>query len=80
MRHPAVRAVMVPAAISLLLIAVGCAPARPPSPPPAEPHTAFAPVEIKIGGDPDWLGVGFGSVWSRPTSAPSAASTSPRAG
>ena len=63
MRHPAVRAVTVPAAISLVLIALGCAPAGPPSPPPAEPHTAFAPVEIEIGGDPDWLGVGFGSLW-----------------
>jgi hypothetical protein len=41
----------------------GCGTSAPPTPPPAEPHTAFGPVEIKVGGDPDWLVAGFGSVW-----------------
>jgi hypothetical protein len=33
------------------------------TPPPAEPHTAFAPMEVKTLSDPDWLAAGFGSVW-----------------
>ena len=32
-------------------------------PPPAEPHTAFAAIEVKVPSDPDWLAAGFGSVW-----------------
>ena len=33
------------------------------TPPPAEPHTAFSPVEVKVDSDPDWLTAGFGSIW-----------------
>jgi hypothetical protein len=38
-------------------------PAPAATPPPAEPHTAFAAVEVKVPSDPDWLAAGFGSVW-----------------
>jgi hypothetical protein len=44
------------------LIATGCT-AAPPSPPPAEPYTDFAPVELKVTGQPDWMVAGFGSIW-----------------
>ncbi len=35
----------------------------PPSPPPSEPHTAFAPLELKVLGGPDWLVTTAGSLW-----------------
>ncbi len=51
--------------IGILGGVVACgAPAAPvATPPPAEPHTAFAPMEVKVVSDPDWLAAGFGSVW-----------------
>ena len=45
-----------------LVTACAATPAKP-SPPPAEPHTAFSPVEVKVDSDPDWLAAGFGSIW-----------------
>ena len=46
-----------------LLMACG-APSSPiATPPPAEPHTAFAPLEVRVLSDPDWLAAGFGSLW-----------------
>jgi len=33
------------------------------SPPTAEPIDAFAPIEVKVDSDPDWLAAGFGSIW-----------------
>ena len=45
-------------------IAACAAPSTPvATPPPAEPYTAFAPLEVKVLSDPDWLAAGFGSVW-----------------
>ena len=35
----------------------------PPTPPPSEPHTAFAPLELKVTGGPDWLVATAGSLW-----------------
>ena len=35
----------------------------PPSPPPSEPHTGFAPLELKVIGGPDWLVATAGSLW-----------------
>jgi hypothetical protein len=35
----------------------------PPSPPPSEAHTAFAPLEVKVIGGPDWLVATAGSLW-----------------
>src|SRR5688572_4987238 len=50
--------------IGIIAWLAACAtPPTPATPPPAEPHTAFAPVEIKVDSDPDWLVAGFGSVW-----------------
>ena len=54
--------------LGLVLMAFGsvvacAAPPAPPSPPLAEPHTAFAAVEVKVPSDPDWLAAGFGSLW-----------------
>jgi hypothetical protein len=43
--------------------ACGAPPAPVATPPPAAPHTAFAPLEVKTLSDPDWLAAGFGSVW-----------------
>ena len=45
------------------MLVAACGAAAPPSPPPAEAHTAFAPVEVKVDSDPDWLTAGFGSIW-----------------
>ena len=45
------------------LLTLGCRPTAGPTAPPAEPHTAFAPIELKVKGDPDWLTAGFGSIW-----------------
>ena len=43
---------------------VACsAPSASVTPPPAEPYTDFAPAEVKMASDPDWLAAGFGSVW-----------------
>jgi hypothetical protein len=50
-------------AIVTLAVAAGACGSSAPTPPPAEPHTAFAPLEVKLKGDPDWLAAGFGSVW-----------------
>jgi hypothetical protein len=51
--------------IGVLAGVAACAPPSAPAatPPPAKPHTAFAPVEVKVPSDPDWLAAGFGSVW-----------------
>ncbi len=54
------------AAWSILIagIVVACgASTTPPSPPPSEPHTGFAPVELKVPGGPDWLVSTAGSLW-----------------
>lgn len=40
----------------------GCGAAQA-TPPPAEAHTAFAPVEVTVVGDPSWMAAGFGSIW-----------------
>ena len=42
---------------------VGACGASPASPPPSEPHTAFAPLEVKVIGGPDWLVSTAGSLW-----------------
>ncbi len=34
-----------------------------PTPPPSEPHTGFAPLELKVIGGPDWLVATAGSLW-----------------
>jgi hypothetical protein len=47
----------------IVWLAACAAPSAPATPPPAEPHTAFDAVEVKIPSDPDWLAAGFGSVW-----------------
>lgn len=57
--------------LSLRLVLVGilggvaacAAPPAPATPPPAEPHTGFDAIEVKVPSDPDWLAAGFGSVW-----------------
>ncbi len=49
--------------IGLSAVAACAAPPAPATPPPAEPHTAFAAIEVKVPSDPDWLAAGFGSVW-----------------
>ena len=62
---PVQRLGAIPAVITatLVLVTLGACAASPATPPPAEAHTAFAPVEVKIKGDPDWLTAGFGSIW-----------------
>ncbi len=44
------------------LVVTACA-GQPATPPPAEPYDSFAPVEVKVKSDPDWLVAGFGSIW-----------------
>jgi hypothetical protein len=64
MRRAALGARIGSALIGAVTLLVACAaPPAPATPPPAEPHTAFAAVEVKIPSDPDWLAAGFGSVW-----------------
>ena len=62
MRNSADRRVIAIATGIALLIGA-CAAAAPASPPPPEAYTAFAPVELKVMGQPDWLAAGFGSIW-----------------
>jgi outer membrane protein assembly factor BamB len=54
-----------PAALLLAgsLLVAGCGAPAAASPPPAEAHTGFEPLEVKVDSDPDWLAAGFGSVW-----------------
>lgn len=63
MRVPAKPTTSVPARclVTAFLVAACSAPVA--SPPPAEPYDAFSPVEVKVKSDPDWLAVGFGSLW-----------------
>lgn len=50
--------------IGVIIGIAACAgPPSQPSPPPAVAHTAFAPIELEMTSDPDWLAAGFGSVW-----------------
>ena len=44
------------------LVITACA-GQPATPPPAEQYTSFAPAEVKVKSDPDWLVAGFGSIW-----------------
>lgn len=57
------RVSLTPTALAIVLVTSGCAATAPPTPPPAEPYTAFEPVELKVTGQPDWMVAGFGSVW-----------------
>ncbi len=50
--------------IGVVAIMAACAtPPAPATPPPAQPYTDFAPAEVKVASDPDWLAAGFGSIW-----------------
>ena len=42
---------------------VGACSGAPPSPPPAQPHTGFAPLEVDLPGNPDWLVTAADSLW-----------------
>ena len=65
MRKQAERCPALPLAFVLAFAVGACGAARQPTPPPppAEAYSAFAPVELKVRGQPDWLAAGFGSVW-----------------
>ncbi|MEO6207349.1 MAG: hypothetical protein ABIP77_05295 [Candidatus Limnocylindrales bacterium] len=60
MRNQATKVALV---VSLVVQLLACGAPRPPSPPPAEAHTGFDPIELEMMGDPDWLAAGFGSIW-----------------
>jgi hypothetical protein len=49
--------------IGVAVIVVAACAGQPATPPPAEPYTSFAPAEVKVKSDPDWMVTGFGSVW-----------------
>jgi outer membrane protein assembly factor BamB len=64
-RHLAIGTTSLARAAWAIVIAglVGACGASPASPPPSEPHTAFAPLEVKVIGGPDWLVSTAGSLW-----------------